>query len=90
VPRYRGCRARPLLTGRRGRQSSNITLEDHERLKRIFASKPAEVLAWFEAAQVTYLIELPAYRYLLEFEPGAAQRIVAVAALMGIAEMPTF
>jgi len=68
--------------------TTDITLADHERLKRLFASKPVEVLSWFETAHVTFLIELPAYRYLLEFEPAAAECIVTVAALMGIAEMP--
>jgi hypothetical protein len=63
-----------------------ITPQDHERLLHRLLSKPVTVLIRFRQAQIGSLSELEIWQAIKETQPEAAERIRAVAALLGIPE----
>lgn len=65
---------------------TDIALWDYERLRRELMSRPAYVLRHFQRCQVAALDDLAVYREILQSQPAAAARIVAIAALHGIPE----
>jgi hypothetical protein len=85
MTRCRNRRVRAVrVSRRRSVVVSDISTWDYVRLKRELCSRPAIVLAHFQACQVGSLIELPLYLEILIEAPKVAARIALVAASMGI------
>lgn len=69
---------------RRSGKRTDISLWDHIKLEQELMSRPAFVLRNFGKCQITALDELSMWEKIEREHPEAAQRIVQVAAEMGI------